>query len=347
MIEVDHQPVERIPRGTRIRTWLTNRLKALAEIAVVLLGLVTVASFFARWHHLAELLVHFRVQYFIGAVAAAIVLMALRQRGLATLAILILAINGWEVLPRLVGRPAMTWSSRTYTALVANVYSNNPDTGILLSTVQESEPDILVLLELTPQLADQMRQLHDLYPHRVARPRDDNFGIGLYSRLPISDYAVQISNKTQIDSLSVTLSLTEEGQGSPDESMNDNTPKLHVIATHPPPPGSSTQTEDRNADLEKIATLAADSTDPVLLLGDLNTTPWSPAFKDLISTANLRDGANGFGVQPTWPMQIPWLFRIPIDHTLVSESIQVINRKPGPDIGSDHSPVWIEFHLAE
>ena len=39
---------------------------------------------------------------------------------------------------------------------------------------------------------------------------------------------------------------------------------------------------------------------PVIVLGDLNATPWSYAFSRLIREGGLIDSSRGFGLQPTW-----------------------------------------------
>jgi endonuclease/exonuclease/phosphatase (EEP) superfamily protein YafD len=90
--------------------------------------------------------------------------------------------------------------------------------------------------------------------------------------------------------------------------------------------------------------LARKRTGALVLLGDLNTTSWSPHFRDLINTAGLKDSRAGFGIQPTWPAGTPPLW-IPLDHCLVSPEIKVHDRRVGPNVGSDHFPVIVEFSL--
>jgi len=74
------------------------------------------------------------------------------------------------------------------------------------------------------------------------------------------------------------------------------------------------------------------------------TTPWSAVFGNLLKASNLRDSSRGRGVQPTWPARLP-LFWIPIDHFLHSPELQVISKRTGPAVGSDHLPLLIEFNL--
>ena len=83
---------------------------------------------------------------------------------------------------------------------------------------------------------------------------------------------------------------------------------------------------------------------PVLLLGDLNTTPWSFHFQHLLKESGLKNSMKGFGHQPSWPSNIPFL-RIPLDHVLHSEEITIHNRMIGRNIGSDHLPVIVDFSI--
>ena len=82
-----------------------------------------------------------------------------------------------------------------------------------------------------------------------------------------------------------------------------------------------------------------------MLLGDLNATPWSPAFRSLLRNSDLRDSRQGFGIHSTWPSGT-WIMRVPLDHILVSGQVAVHSRVVGPDVGSDHRGVVVEFSLA-
>jgi endonuclease/exonuclease/phosphatase (EEP) superfamily protein YafD len=82
-----------------------------------------------------------------------------------------------------------------------------------------------------------------------------------------------------------------------------------------------------------------------MVLGDLNTTSWSPYFRDLVADSGLLDSRRGFGVEPSWPSFGLPLLRIPIDHGLVSPAVSVLDRRIGPAAGSDHLPLVIDFAL--
>jgi endonuclease/exonuclease/phosphatase (EEP) superfamily protein YafD len=81
------------------------------------------------------------------------------------------------------------------------------------------------------------------------------------------------------------------------------------------------------------------------VVGDFNMTPWSPYFPEILRVSGLKNSLVGAGFQPSWPSWLPALLRIPIDHALVSEEFEVVERKVGPHIGSDHRPLIIKIAL--
>ena len=160
--------------------------------------------------------------------------------------------------------------------------------------------------------------------------RDDNFGIGLFSKIPPNSMTVQYFGEVDVPSILASLSIKNKS--------------LDVLFTHPVPPVSQSYFNWRNEQLSEIASLRSQFNENLVVVGDLNTTSWSHHFKDFIEKMKLRDSREGYGLQISWPAMFPFL-GITIDHCLVSRNILVLNRKIGPDIGSDHYPVYIELGI--
>ena len=74
---------------------------------------------------------------------------------------------------------------------------------------------------------------------------------------------------------------------------------------------------------------------PTVVAGDLNATPWSPAFNEL-DDLGLRRAT---GLAPTWPSALHGISGIPIDHVPASRHWRLVASGRGPDPGSDHRPV--------
>jgi endonuclease/exonuclease/phosphatase (EEP) superfamily protein YafD len=86
------------------------------------------------------------------------------------------------------------------------------------------------------------------------------------------------------------------------------------------------------------ALIGGPDADRTVLLGDFNCTPWSPVFRDLVTTAGLRSTAMGVGLSPTWFSR--WLpLGLTVDHILVGTAINAQGHEVGRDVGSDHFPV--------
>jgi endonuclease/exonuclease/phosphatase (EEP) superfamily protein YafD len=84
-----------------------------------------------------------------------------------------------------------------------------------------------------------------------------------------------------------------------------------------------------------------------MVVGDLNATPWSWPFRNLLSTGNLRNSQIGFGVQPSFAASSNPLFRVPIDHLVHSDALLVRQRRLGPPLGSDHFPLLVDLELVD
>ena len=78
-----------------------------------------------------------------------------------------------------------------------------------------------------------------------------------------------------------------------------------------------------------------------MVVGDFNNSSFSTYFQKLTET-DLKDSRLGFGLLPTWPANISFL-QTTLDHILVSENIQVLDRTVGENIGSDHLPISVEI----
>jgi endonuclease/exonuclease/phosphatase (EEP) superfamily protein YafD len=120
---------------------------------------------------------------------------------------------------------------------------------------------------------------------------------------------------------------------------------LCLLAIHPYPPMSEDRFQERNLVLRAVAAAATQrSADPIMLLGDLNASSFSPIFSEVVGLSGLRDSQLDFGLQRSWPTD-HYLLRIPIDHCLTSPRVVVQQRWLGPHVGSDHLPVLVDFSI--
>lgn len=132
-------------------------------------------------------------------------------------------------------------------------------------------------------------------------------------------------------------------EANPDVLVRIKTPGngLRIVATHPTPPTSREYSRYRDRQLDQLPSVLGPPW-PLILVGDLNVTPWSSHFQRLIQRTGLKDTSKGRWFHPTWPKD-NWFLGIPIDHVLHSPDITVINRRVGSDVASDHFPVVVDI----
>jgi len=291
---------------------------------------VSLLGFAGAWAWQLDLLAHFRVQYSLVLALLTGLLLLARSRRVALVVGVVAVLNVAQVVPVYVPATRASPTRPRVRVMMANVYTDNQQHERLLEYIHREDPDIILLTEVDQRWTDALRVIEEEYPHSVAETDLGNFGIALYSRFQPRVIEVRSIGDVQAPP-SVFAEL--EAHGS----------VLTILGTHPVPPVNAAQALSRDRQLAALAQLAAAVRGPVILLGDLNLTPWSPHFSELLERSGLRDTRNGFGVHATWPAGDPTFLKIPIDHCLVSDDVTVVDRSVGPELGSDHNPVVVDL----
>ena len=215
-------------------------------------------------------------------------------------------------------------------AMSINLLSKNKQAEAVRQAVHDAQPQIVVFQEVNSWWQAQLeKDLAVDYPYIETRPREDNFGISIFSKLPWSAFEV-IDLGGKIPSLLTTF----DNSGNP----------FHVLAVHFVPPSRGALARRRDESFEQLPMAIADLPHDTLVIGDLNATPWSFPFRRLLVESELKDSSVGFGLQPTWPTFLKWM-AIPIDHCLHTPGIRIVNREVGAEVGSDHWPLLVDFQL--
>ena len=296
-------------------------------------GVITVLSILGllgKLHWTLDGLSHFRVQYLQLALLIAGVCLWVRRNKCAAVLILIAAFNYIFIFPLYLDKPAATGVEKPMRAMLLNLNASNGNTELVLRTITNASPDLVFMEEVTPDWAFELSRLADHYPHSIIEPRDDCFGIMLLSKHPLSRGAVVEIGTAGVPSITADVHLPHGD--------------VSVIGTHPLPPLGPAYAKSRNHQLAALPEAVQAQRHPVLLIGDLNVTQWSPYFTKLLRESGLKDSMKGFGFQPTWPSNKAFM-RIPLDHVLHSPEIIIHNRMVGSKTGSDHLPVIVDFSI--
>lgn len=304
-------------------------ISGLAQAAGVLTMLFSLLTLLQSDFHGLQLFTHFRLQYFVVSALLVVAFVLLRDRRYAVLMFATAFINGAHVLPWYFDEPYSA-GGRELTLVQANVLSTNTDFAGLFALLDAAQPDVVVLQEVSPAWAQELKRLHNAYPHQVIEERDGNFGIAVLSKYTLTAAAVVASEPLKFPTIVATLDVSGR--------------RLQLVATHPMIPLGPRNYADRNTQLETVANLLRRSVGARIVVGDLNASPWDLHYRALESRTGLRNVRRGFGVMPTWPTFLP-IAMIPIDHVLVSSEVGVVDARTGPRIGSDHLPLIVTLAL--
>ncbi len=295
--------------------------------------ILTLAGFLSRYGWWFDLASHFRLQYL--AIQLACLLLCLFQKGKKLFLIITVfaLINLSLIVPYYFPEEESTipTARKSIKILLINVNSPNTNYKAVGDYIQRNSPDILALEEINARWIKELSSLLKIYPYSKEVSQENNFGLGLYSKIPLEDMQIKYFASDLIPSLIGKIIL--EGQ------------PVSLIFTHPMPPGTVEHFRWHNTQLEQIGLLKPHLQEDIILIGDLNATSWSYSFEKLKKDLDLKDSREGFGLQTSWPSFLPYV-GITIDHCLVSKNFKVLERKVGPSVGSDHLPVLVKllFH---
>jgi endonuclease/exonuclease/phosphatase (EEP) superfamily protein YafD len=313
--------------------WYQRRLARLLTVAGMSVCLATLLGFLGPLWWCFDLLTHFRVQYCLVLSVLALFTLGARQSMSASLCGLCACLNLAVIVPLYIGASPMLAqpTARVWRAMFLNVYANNGEYERTIQAVRNAHPDFLVLVEFYPHWLPAFDELHTSYPHAIIYPSPDNFSLALFSTIPWQQADIV---PLAIGKLPAVIARIATDHGA-----------FTLLGTHLLPPMNAHFVELRHIQLTTLSQLLRQTAPPVLLLGDLNMTPWSHLFRHLLADTGLQDSTQGRGIQPTWPTQFPPL-GIPIDHCLHSPGIHIVQKRVGPDVDSDHYPLIVDFTLS-
>lgn len=327
-----HDPTVRQSRRWSVLPIVQTLLTAVVIVPVVL----TAISAFPGNAALVRMLDFPRVQIAMALAGAFLTLLASarhRPRTLVLLGLLAGAALGyqlWRLWPyiapyRIEGSVAAQCPGADQLSLmVANVQYNNRDAAALLALVRRERPDLLLLLETTAHWDTALAPLETRYPHIVAEPGPDGYGMHLLSRLPLVNPRLSTMFQRERPSLWTGV-LMRSGE------------TVRLIGLHPAPPPLS-DTARRDAVLVNAGLTARASGEPTIVAGDLNDVPWSQTTRLMTRVGRLADPRVGRGLMPTFNARWP-VIRWPLDHVLYTGDFALMTVDVGPDIGSDHFPM--------
>ncbi|MFB6279563.1 MAG: endonuclease/exonuclease/phosphatase family protein [Salinibacter sp.] len=217
------------------------------------------------------------------------------------------------------------------TFLVANVEIDNRDPEPLLDLVDREDPDLVLAVETDHWWMEQLDPLREKYAHALRHPRENAYGLCLYSRYPLVGPHIRFLVEDDVPSLHTKVALP-----------SGRHVWVHGMHPRPPHPQHEPDTTERDAELLLLAREIQDRDGPTIVGGDLNDVSWSYTTRLFQKISGLLDPRIGRGLYNTFHARYP-LIRYPLDHVFHSEHFALSELKVLPYIGSDHFPVLVEL----
>lgn len=304
-------------------------------VPAVALALLTLAAFFGGTVWWLDVLANFRAQYFVILATLGVVIAVSRWRrwGYGVLAVALL--NLILVMPLFIGSPANPEpGAPTLRVMSFNLLSTNEAYSGVVEYIEAIDPDVVLLHEASRpwEVALEAADLG----YEIVRPRSDDLIFG--TLVLVRGAAVQAVSYgySTASPRAVSVAFTPEGWDG----------EVTVLGTHPLAPTDRERASLRDAQLEFARDWAEGRSGPFVIAGDMNATPWSHPFRSLVSLPNIHNSQIGYGLQPSFPTTSNVLLRVPIDHLLYSDGLEVIDRRLGPPLESDHFPLIVDLQAS-
>ena len=295
-------------------------------IVAVPASLASAAGFFGRGWWLFDVLASFRPQFFVILLLAGIAYGTLVSWTGGGIFLVLAAANALVLAPSVLGSPAPAVGVDRLEIITFNVQADARNRAEVMTWLEENPADVVVLVESSIEWEEAAERADLPYEISAGPLPDRSFGITVLAR----DARNVESHDIDGDQI-VEFTVDFPGHGP-----------VTIFAIHPQAPVTPAAAAANGRLLAATGTMAAQAAGSVVVVGDLNTTPWSARYRDLMKRGQLESSTKGFGIQPTWPTNIG-LASIPIDHLLHSADLTTTDRIVGPDLGSDHYPVIIRL----
>ena len=174
-------------------------------------------------------------------------------------------------------------------------------------------PDIIAIGEF----GEGIPEFEIEYPHFARSP---NSGLMLYSKHPLQRRQIHKTEAPGRDVLGADVVVGAR--------------RFRLLIAHT----RTDRVSSHGAELRELGRLAAAAGD-TLLLGDLNATPWSPHYRELLDTGGFAESRRGFGLLPSWGPRSKFPLGLPIDHILGNGRVVVTELALMPWTASDHRPL--------
>ena len=180
-------------------------------------------------------------------------------------------------------------------------------------------------------MAKKLSSLEQEYPYRVYCPKDNRYGMHLYSKFKIKQQQVCELIESEIPSIHI---LFEDADGVEVQG--------HFIHPAPPSPTEEDSSRPRDTELIILAKALKNRQRPCIVAGDLNDVAWSRSTRLFMRISGLLDPRKGRGFFNTFHASY-FFMRWPLDHLFHSNEFSVKRIERLAKYGSDHFALLTEL----
>lgn len=311
-----------------------TRLYLLMKLAAFGLMAALVAGWFQEWHPVFDTPSHFRLHF-----AGVLVLLCglLLLLGFWRWVLPSLAVVGMSLylthpyLPDLTdfGAPAAASTGAVnpghedeLTVVQLNIRFNNRSMEHAAAIILDTEPDVVLLQEITRTNEHVLPMLEASLPHQLFCHRRGIGSVAILSRFPFT----QQQNSSCLERVGFAQARIQIGDR-----------QLSLASFHsrwPFPRSQPRQMAFLQKDFEGLS-------HPLILAGDFNSSPWSAAVQRAAAWTRTQVAE---GVVFTWGSPFELIRNhigatLPIDQIMISPELEFRSRSVMADVGSDHLPV--------
>lgn len=287
------------------------------------------------FHPALDSLSHFRLHFAaIGAVLALILAVLRNPLGAAALGVISVLSFALTIWPAVSSQNAQAASdpAPVYRLVQANLRFDNRTPEEFLRLIARQTPDVITLQEVSDQWLPKLAVVSAAWPHQKICPGTNRVGgVAILSRRPFGQGGISLCGNS--GALAV-------------QAIDFNGKQVTVASLHLKWPWPHRQPEQL-IDMAKAFGEIKSTGQPILVGGDMNAAPWSAAVDTIAEATGTRilPQARGTWLLPLFPESWTPFIGLPIDNILLSGQVALKQAISGPNFGSDHRPLMIEFTI--
>lgn len=302
---------------------MTSFLGLMLHLLAAFLAVATLLAILFPRRPLLGVPQHWGLQLWQLGLVAAIGGILLADRMAIALAAAVAAYWSWRLWPRRATRSTGEAARPLLRLVSANLLYENRDAERTLQGLAALEADVLVLCEVTPGMRRHLQRMEATHPHALDTCAPESvYGILILSRFPLTRRSSGIGEDPAPRHLAADLNIGAD--------------TISLVAIHPTNPLRFDRAHRIPAEFDAVAELCRAAQGDLIVTGDCNAAGWSSYLRALEGAAGLASDGR---MRPSWPVWLPPLVRLPLDHVWVRGRVALLQAGLGPRFGSDHLPL--------